>query len=382
MIRTRRLVFWQNMASHHQFGVMKALVQDCGFKVVWVVEQSMQEDRAAMGWPEFKGDELELVVDPDDEKIAELMSEDPEGSLHFVGGIFGVKLARKVFFTGVRQGLRFAFMNEVAVPQSVEIAGKTRMNRYFGNMIPFFQKVVRWLFEDAVRAVLCIGGMAEQAYTSYGWGEKVFPYGYFPPGPGDCFDVLMPEGDFKIVYLGQFTNRKGTDVLVKALAQIGVDGWSASLFGEGEQLAECKQIVEDSEFAGKVSLVGFAAWEEAMRLVAESDLVVVPSRHDGWGAVVGEALMRGVPVVTTDHTGSSVLLNADWRGSVVPAGDVSALAGALEGWIRRGRMSREERKRIAAWGLWLEPQSAATYVLGIVNWIGGGPRPITPWHRS
>ncbi len=372
-------MFWQNMPSHHQSGVLLSLARDFGFEVVWVVQEGLSGERAEMGWPEFEGEGVELVVAPDETQIKKLMGERVKESLHFVGGVFSVPLARKVFFGGVWRGLRYVFMNEAPVPKEVELLGKSGMSRRLGQMLPTFQKIVRMVFGGRVKAVLCIGKMAEAAYRDYGWGKKVFSYGYFPAGPGQEFEVRVPEGDFRICYLGQFTHRKGTDVLVRALAKVQAQGWRADFYGEGDQREECEQLVRELSFKGGVELHGYLKWDEAMRVVAESDVVVVPSRHDGWGALVGEALMRGVPVVATDRTGSAALLGAFWRGHVVPAGDVDGLRRGLEEVLEMGRLSVSQRERLVKWGRLIEPESAAKYLAKVVRWVEGGQRPSAPW---
>lgn len=375
----KRLVFWQNMPSHHQSGVLLSLARDHGFEVVWVVQEVISGDRAEMGWPEFEGEGVELVVAPDDLRVKQIMGERVKESLHFVGGIFSVPLARKVFFGGALRGLNFVFMNEAPLPKEVEILDKSGASRRIGNLLPIVHKVVRQLFGGRVKAVLCIGTMAEKAYSDFGWGKKVFPYGYFPAGPGDGFVPVVPEGDFRITYLGQFTHRKGTDLLVKALSEVVANGWRANFYGDGEQRFECEELAKSLKFEGDINFSGYLKWDEAMAIVAQSDVVVVPSRHDGWGALVGEALMRGVPVVATNRTGSSALLGSFWRGHVVEAGEVESLRKGLEDVLEMGRLSLAQRERLVKWGRLIEPESAAKYLTKIVRWVEGGKRPVAPW---
>ena len=45
-----------------------------------------------------------------------------------------------------------------------------------------------------------------------------------------------------------------------------------------------------------------------------SDLLILPSKLDGWGAVTNESLLAGTPVLCTNTCGSSVLLDGRIRG--------------------------------------------------------------------
>ena len=66
-----------------------------------------------------------------------------------------------------------------------------------------------------------------------------------------------------------------------------------------------------------------------LELMAEHDVLVFPSIADGFGLVVTEALSRGLPVITTPHTGGADLLTDGRDGFVVPIRDPDAIADRL-----------------------------------------------------
>ncbi|MFX9050260.1 glycosyltransferase, partial [Acinetobacter baumannii] len=72
--------------------------------------------------------------------------------------------------------------------------------------------------------------------------------------------------------------------------------------------------------ADSVEVVPFQPYSQAMALLAQSDVVVVPSRHDGWGAVVNEAIGYGIPVVCTDRCGSLDMVTRPRLGTVCSVG--------------------------------------------------------------
>src|SRR5262249_50212991 len=56
-----------------------------------------------------------------------------------------------------------------------------------------------------------------------------------------------------------------------------------------------------------------------------------PSRHDGWGVVVNQALAAGLPIITSNAVGAGLdLVKNGFNGTCVPAGDVDALYCAME----------------------------------------------------
>ena len=109
---------------------------------------------------------------------------------------------------------------------------------------------------------------------------------------------------------------------------------------------------------------GFQPPEELPRFFAEADVFVLPSRYDGWGVVVNQALGAGLPILCSDHVGAGADLVEDGvNGLRFAADDADALAAALrrcldataqlESW---GRASRE---RAADW----------TPAAGAAKWI-------------
>ena len=56
-------------------------------------------------------------------------------------------------------------------------------------------------------------------------------------------------------------------------------------------------------------------------VICESDCLVLPSRYDGWGAVISEALMVGTPVICSDNCGAANVVTASNVGSVFSTND-------------------------------------------------------------
>ncbi len=81
---------------------------------------------------------------------------------------------------------------------------------------------------------------------------------------------------------------------------------------------------------GRVRLVGFQPVADLPKVFADSDLFVLPSRHDGWGVVINQALAAGLPIVATDAVGAAQdYIAHTGAGTLVPAGDASSLANAI-----------------------------------------------------
>lgn len=120
------------------------------------------------------------------------------------------------------------------------------------------------------------------------------------------------------------------------------------LVGDGPLRAECEQLVAA---AGAADLVWFAGERRDIPAVMlHLDAFVLPSLAEGISNTVLEAMACGRPVLATDVGGNSELVAAPETGTLVPAGDVAALAEQLGVWARapqqRHEMGLASRRRV------------------------------------
>jgi glycosyltransferase involved in cell wall biosynthesis len=154
--------------------------------------------------------------------------------------------------------------------------------------------------------------------------------------------------------------RKGQDVLVEALAGVADLPWKCELVGsvhrDPDFVDRVRDLIRRHGLVGRVTLAGAMPALPGAQLDGmfnESDLLVLPSRQETYGMVVTEALVRGIPVLTTTADGLPETLGQTSSGAVpgllVPPGDVPALTEALRRWLTepmlRERLREAARKR-------------------------------------
>ena len=159
-----------------------------------------------------------------------------------------------------------------------------------------------------------------------------------------------PESDpITFFFCGQMIRRKGVDLLLLAFDRLIAAGLDAKLLLVGRE-------ADLSEFLAMVSPVGqsriryegFQPPECLPGYFAKSDVFVLPSRHDGWGVVINQAMAAGLPIITSDAAGAGLdLVQHGINGMRVEAGDVDALYRAMEMIARNPSLVRQwgERSR-------------------------------------
>jgi glycosyltransferase involved in cell wall biosynthesis len=129
----------------------------------------------------------------------------------------------------------------------------------------------------------------------------------------------------RVTFTGRFRADKAPDVLVEALALLGVPP-PAYLVGDGPMRGALVQLVRARGLQAVVRLPGWSY--RPARYVAGASVHVVPSREESWSQSAVVALGLGVPVVGTAVDGLPRTLG-NGRGVLVPPDDPPALAAAL-----------------------------------------------------
>jgi glycosyltransferase involved in cell wall biosynthesis len=122
--------------------------------------------------------------------------------------------------------------------------------------------------------------------------------------------------------VGRLVDGKGFGCLLEAFAGV-LPGWPDArlvIVGEGQARSALEARIEQLGLQGKVSLSGHLS--DAATLYRAFDWVAVPSTQEGLGLILQEAVMAGVPVLTSDlAVFREQLADAGWYA---PSGDVQA----------------------------------------------------------
>jgi glycosyltransferase involved in cell wall biosynthesis len=141
------------------------------------------------------------------------------------------------------------------------------------------------------------------------------------------------------LFAGRLVEVKGVRDYLQARMLLGANAPAALFAGDGPLENEVRS-------ATGVRHLGFQQHKELIELFALAETTVVPSVSEPWGVVVNDALAAGCPVIVSDAVGAAEDLVRDGvNGRVYPAGDVGALAAALQlppvtGDASRGRIER------------------------------------------
>jgi glycosyltransferase involved in cell wall biosynthesis len=215
-----------------------------------------------------------------------------------------------------------------------------------------------------------VGGQAAKAFGAlFGDGRQSYSLPYvFDMAP---FLAVKPTPIHKVVrfgFSGQLIARKGVDILCDAAASLFERRANAELLiaGDGPERWRVTQLM--AQFPNRVHQLGYIPFDERSRVYDSMHVFVFPSRHDGWGMVVHEAMACGLPVISSNHVGAAHDLVTDGiHGFLLKHLSPQALLGAMEFFLEHpqqlrtfGERAREAAKRYS-------PQWAVRKLLAIAQ---------------
>lgn len=372
----KRIIFWQDMLSILQSALIRNLADRSEIAITLVTREEIPGDRLAMGWYKPDFGLAEVIVNPDEHTIDWLIHRNQKESLHIFSGSHGYPFVWKAFQSCAQSRTRIGIMSESYDWRGIK--GKIRMLRSRWNAFHYWHRI---------DFILAIGHLGVYCYEQSGYLKPtIFPFGYFVETPAVLKKEVMlkKQTDSTTVHLGfigQLIKRKGVDLLLKSLADLNHLDWHLKIIGNGPDRAKFGRLCNEEGLQKRVSFLGTINNKEVTQMLAEIDLFILPSRWDGWGAVVNEALMQGVPVICSDYCGATDLLHGE-RGEVFKAGSVDDLTRVLNKWIAKGPLKSSEREKIRLWSKCIEGESAAKYLHGIIEYVQkGGQRPVAPWFQ-
>lgn len=199
------------------------------------------------------------------------------------------------------------------------------------------KRLYRWIGQRAAgktRRVVCISEAVRRFFLDVAGLPRelleVIPYGIdpLPPLPRTEGEALrselgIPPETPLVVTVGRLTKQKGQSDLVRAMAH--VNPGMLLIVGSGEEEKALRACAREHGVGERVRFAGWRA--DVRRVLAACDVFCLPSRWEGFGLVLLEAMREERPIVATSVGAIPEVLDA--VGFLVPPGDVAGLANAI-----------------------------------------------------
>ena len=185
-------------------------------------------------------------------------------------------------------------------------------------------KMTRWLYPKA-KAVVFQTKRAESYFNKYNLTNTVI---ITNPVTVDCLAAIT-KNDNKIVSVGRLTEQKNQKLLLDAFSKVVdyVPDLQLYLYGEGKLRIELENQVSTLGIDGNVHFMGNVS--NIHEQIADASVFVLSSDYEGLSNALLEAMMMGLPCISTDCAGSDEYIRNEENGLLVSVGDSEELALAI-----------------------------------------------------
>jgi glycosyltransferase involved in cell wall biosynthesis len=321
-----KIAIWMNFPSHHQSDFFSAL-RSSGVELRVYYYDKIPESRIRLGWhkekelPEGEYFIKELAA------INEILEETKE-FVHIVPPSLGSKFIRKLLHLLIKFRFEWLIWSEPLKPSL-----RTLLIKPFKRRLGFYVNCYGL-------GALAIGRIAIMDFLK--WGINPVKIGFLPYAvsglPSNIVEdeacMQFRNGRKSFLFLGSLCRRKGTDLLIKSWAEANAFSsdkkWFMILCGNDSSNGYYRNLAIDLGIADTCLFREAVHPEEIPHVLKSADVVVLPSRYDGWGVVLNEAASVGKAMIATDKVGAAYhLLENGYNGFMVKAGDKKSLTGAL-----------------------------------------------------
>jgi glycosyltransferase involved in cell wall biosynthesis len=367
-----------NMPSFYQDELFSVLSERGKVELRVVFARGISSDRLLLGWTEAPRHYPHLTLSGKFSlwEAARIAWTD-RNRLHIVNGIWAEPSFAIALCVLALARSRFVVYAEAPEPRQSQAPTRALLQRLFGG----------WVGRRAI-GMLAVSHFAEQFYIELGFDtERVFPFGYFRAGshrPQIGARSRVKERT-EVIFVGQLIHRKGVDFLLEAMVPL-FDQHSdlfLSVVGAGIEAQALEACAQALGVQDRVNFEGTIGSDKIQARLVSADLLVLPSRWDGWGMVVNEALSAGVPVIASDRCGAADLVQHGVNGYVFRSEDVEDLRQCLRSFLENADARSVMRSAAANTGRAVSAEAVAPYLIECLKHMTGesSVRPVLPWLR-
>lgn len=189
---------------------------------------------------------------------------------------------------------------------------------------------------------------------------NVVPVGvHFQPVTGDKSEFKRNiasglENKKVVLFVGRFYAPKNLSLWVEVSEQVScqVPDVAFVMAGDGPLFGEIRSVVRRKQMQDRFHFLGSVGHERLPQVYAAADVFLLSSRYEGFGRVIVESYLAGIPVVSTRCGGPEDLIEAGTTGFLLEPDDCQGLSAAIVQLLRddglRERFGRLGSKKVAS----------------------------------
>ena len=214
--------------------------------------------------------------------------------------------------------------------KKIKVISMTDGTLYSERNFGFFRRLNRRMMIP--RADMCIASStkSKELQIYYGAKEDRIIVAYLTVDVGYFRFEREEYHSNKLLFIGSLIERKGIDLLLKALSLVKKD-YTLTIVGDGEEKNRLVDYVEQNGMKELVEFIPFKQKEELREIYNTHDIFILPTREDCFGLVISEAMAASMPVISSCYADGTYDLVIDGEnGYIVNPYDSVKFANTIE----------------------------------------------------
>jgi len=340
-LKIYKICFWLNVQSAHQSLFLDSLDKCENIELEVFYFDKPNTDRLKLGWKannNFK--EYEYQVISLDKTLNEL--DNWENKIHIVMG-YGYSFNKQLVPILIKNHAEWVHWSE---RYGIVLANKLNFNVFlFSVLRPLFLLTKRpygKLLQKYALGCFAQGELAKRDFILMGISKSKIKNLFYTSTIDNHIQKVNKNNQITFLYVGQLSIRKGTEDLIRAFAKIDNANCQLLLVGQDTSNGKYKKLIDSLGLSTKIILKGIIPFNQIDEVYSQSDVFVFPSRYDGWGAVLNEALMASLPIISTNQVGAAYhAIKKNKNGFIVKAGHINQLANVMQLYVKNKNLIRE-----------------------------------------
>lgn len=189
-------------------------------------------------------------------------------------------------------------------------------------------KVKHWLSCRAYASSYKTVFQTERARGFY--SQKIQQKGVIIPNPVNVDYLRVTNPKHKIVSVGRLEPQKNRRLLIEAFSDVYKNHpeYTLDIYGEGSQENELKQLISELGLNNSVNLHGNV--NDVHKQIADAEIFVLSSDYEGLSNALIEAMMMGLPCITTNCAGATEAVDNGVDGIIIPIRNREKMSAAME----------------------------------------------------
>ena len=338
-------------------------------EVVLVVQKAIGDGREKEGWeiPDFG--KTEIITSPSKKNIENIVR-DNKDAIHIFSGIN----AYQTVYSAFKYAIKYKTKKIVYAEPYNWLGWKGFLRR-----IKYIALFLR--YEKFIDALLATGENGVKCYKKAFFPKsKLYQWGYFTEKLSNGMEKQKREEKLpSLLFVGRLDKNKNILSMLSLIVERKLLPFrKLTIIGGGYYEERIKAI---SNIFPEIQYIGLKPNKEVNDIMKKNDILILPSKYDGWGAVVNEALMNGMRVVVSENCGSSSLIKDKQLGSVFSFHKKDDMGQKINEQISLGIQTEPMRESIINWTYkTISGDVVSKYFVKICDSVyQGKQKPCVPW---